>query len=152
MSQEYMASRRRGDQSSSPCLKASWAKAMRLPVACEKRVCTGTSVLVVNTADPRLINSQCSAFSAVSSISIFYTKYAIPCTGSLHSGPRSVLSWKAVSILSSNDRMLIFLTVPWSISCKSSGMSSFCCVSSGEGDPARAGVVPFDVLEACERF
>lgn len=68
ISQEYIARRRRGDQSRKPALMACWTVLMTSPVRRPKSLADGSSSI--------------EGLTVTSS-----KKTAIPWTGSLHSGP-----------------------------------------------------------------
>jgi hypothetical protein len=77
ISQEYMASNKRGLQSKNPCLIACWTVLITSPV----------SLPSLSLADD---SSSVEGVKVTSS-----RKTAIPWTGSLQSGPWAVASWKA---------------------------------------------------------
>lgn len=83
ISQEYIASMRRGDQSRKPCLIDCCTVLMTSPVSL-----------------PSLSRAETAASSSAGATVTSSMNTAMPCTGSWQSGPWYVASWKAYVILS----------------------------------------------------
>jgi hypothetical protein len=89
MSQEYIASLSRGDQSNNPFLHPSLTADISEPAICDNLFCSGVpDTLVIAAQQEASLSGLPVSFSMPSSsISTLSTKNAIPSTGSAQSGP-----------------------------------------------------------------
>ena len=90
MSQEYIASFSRGDQSSNPFLQPSLMADISDPVICDSLFCSGVADISGRSKAAHIVNVYRLPFSLRTpslSISTRSTKKAIPSMGSAQSGP-----------------------------------------------------------------